>query len=252
MLFPQVEHWKGLRIMAKRNELGTIGGVHPAEYAARWGDGQTADGALFYNCSTMDKSGKVVPRHEWTAKDWDDFSKAVGRLRDRVYTATGWPKNPNGWTRKDHADLGKLQRWAIGLRDKMLEARVDSVAGSYVDEMTEAYIECALWTAPEDMIRPTSGQFDASPYLSRIPKETREEARAECLTFYTKHHHDLDGWDGGQAGHDLWLSRNGHGTGFFDRSELGEKDARERLQTAARALPERSIYVGRGGWIKFD
>lgn len=37
---------------------------------------------------------------------------------------------------------------------------------------------------------------------------------------------DLSGLEA-QAGHDFWLTRNGHGTGFWDRPEIyGEENAR--------------------------
>lgn len=55
-----------------------------------------------------------------------------------------------------------------------------------------------------------------------------------------------DDYSDEQAGRDLWLSRQGHGAGFFDRTELG--DAADALQDAAREAGEAEVYVSRG-WI---
>lgn len=44
-----------------------------------------------------------------------------------------------------------------------------------------------------------------------------------------------------RAGHDFWLTRNGHGAGFWDRGmgKLGD-----RLADAARAYGSVDLYVG--------
>jgi hypothetical protein len=48
------------------------------------------------------------------------------------------------------------------------------------------------------------------------------------------------------VGHDLWLTRNGHGTGFWDR---GLGDVGERLACAARRMGESDLYVGDDGEV---
>ncbi len=52
----------------------------------------------------------------------------------------------------------------------------------------------------------------------------------------------ISGWM--HVGHSLWLSRNGHGAGFFDGDIGGVSD---RLQDAARSLGESSIYISDDG-----
>src|SRR4051812_26976052 len=92
-----------------------IGGVHPAEYAARWGDGQTADGALFYNCSDMaSREDRVIGNPEWTREDWTEFGAAVERQRVEVAEAIATPegRERTGWTEQDAADLLRLGEWA--------------------------------------------------------------------------------------------------------------------------------------------
>lgn len=48
------------------------------------------------------------------------------------------------------------------------------------------------------------------------------------------------------AGHDFWLTRNEHGTGFWDR-DTG--DVGDRLSEAAHAFGEVYIYVGDDGKV---
>lgn len=54
-----------------------------------------------------------------------------------------------------------------------------------------------------------------------------------------------------QAGHDFWLSRNGHGSGFFDRCDHNSPDtvctACNELQADARGWGESDLYRGDDG-----
>jgi hypothetical protein len=51
-------------------------------------------------------------------------------------------------------------------------------------------------------------------------------------------------YDASNAGHDLWLTRNRHGAGFWDRGL--PKAVGEALSTAARNMGEIHLYVHRG------
>jgi hypothetical protein len=107
-------------------------------------------------------------------------------------------------------------------------------------EMLRGYLECALWTNELDVHDIQA--FDlASVFQAFLECEAFEKA-AEKLGF------DLDDYQSGReysarekAGHDLWLSRNGHGSGFWDR-DLGEIG--DALDDLARDMGERWAYVG--------
>jgi hypothetical protein len=49
-------------------------------------------------------------------------------------------------------------------------------------------------------------------------------------------------------GHDIWLTRNGHGAGFFDHSYENE----QQLMSAAKALKEVNLYLGDDGKLYFS
>lgn len=99
---------------------------------------------------------------------------------------------------------------------------------------------------------------DRNYSLTDFAPETFARAIADCAQFQAEHSddigefdiastHDPDKWRGYEfAGHNFWLSRNGHGAGFFDR-DAGEVG--ERLQEAARGWGECSLYVGDDGKI---
>ena len=52
-----------------------------------------------------------------------------------------------------------------------------------------------------------------------------------------------------QAGHDFALTRNGHGTGFWDRPEVYGQDAADRLTNLAHKAGEVELYLGDDGRV---
>ncbi len=48
--------------------------------------------------------------------------------------------------------------------------------------------------------------------------------------------------------HDFWLTRNGHGAGFWDRAEW-DQEKRDQLTALAQAAGERDLYIGDDGYI---
>lgn len=56
---------------------------------------------------------------------------------------------------------------------------------------------------------------------------------------------ELEEADAAQYGHDFWLTRNGHGAGFWDRRELEANELGERLTKLSKEFPEYDL-VGDG------
>jgi len=101
----------------------------------------------------------------------------------------------------------------------------------------EAYLGAALWAEELDDL--TIYNF-ADNDLAR--------AREDIENFCEKAQWMLDGLDPAQVGHDIWLTRNGHGTGFWDRG-LGELG--DQLTVIAEDMSEVGIYVGDSGEVHF-
>ena len=103
-----------------------------------------------------------------------------------------------------------------------------------------AYLECALWSSTDENDQPLDREFS----VSDIQGETLDKAIADCEKFQLDNEESLSDFyqtqTVEQAGHDFWLSRNGHGAGFFDREAEGAMD----LQDAARAFGSADLYIG--------
>lgn len=70
----------------------------------------------------------------------------------------------------------------------------------------------------------------------------KREQVLECLAFFVYAEHMLCDKAIEQAGHDFWLSRNGHGTGFWDRDSYYYKDCiRDWLQRRAETFGESDV-----------
>ena len=108
-------------------------------------------------------------------------------------------------------------------------------------EMATAYAICALWASLTDDGNPLDDDY----CVSDIAPETLSAFGEICRAFYAEHLDDLRQTSDGPAqwGHDLWLTRNGHGAGFWDR---GYGPVGDRLSDAARALGESGLYVHDG------
>ena len=64
------------------------------------------------------------------------------------------------------------------------------------------------------------------------------ESMIDCLAFYSRNECYFSDDNREQAAHDFWLTRNGHGAGFWDRPEIyGEHNA-ERFTKISESFGE--------------
>lgn len=108
----------------------------------------------------------------------------------------------------------------------------------------DAYLECALWAD----LRDESGEPLDEYTIFDFGTEARDAARVELEDFVAQAGELLEGMQPAQIGHDFWLTRNGHGAGFWDRG-LGARG--EELTRIAKSYSERSPYVGDDGKVYF-
>ena len=114
------------------------------------------------------------------------------------------------------------------------------MAEAAMDEFTKAYVECALWSSTDDNGKPLDTLRDTlSPdaLLSMIE---------DCRRFQKEHWADIAS-NPARAGHDYWLTRNGHGAGFWDGD--WPKEIGKRLTVASEAAGECTLYIGDTGLI---
>jgi hypothetical protein len=107
-----------------------------------------------------------------------------------------------------------------------------------------AYVECALWSSCDDNGEPLDDTYGPDD----IATETLADMRADCDDFYTANAElwRSVGMSDDQAGHDFWLTRCGHGAGFWDR---GLGDVGETLTANTRPYGNVDLYVGDDGQV---
>jgi hypothetical protein len=114
--------------------------------------------------------------------------------------------------------------------------------------MERAYLECLLWASSDQSNDQGGTPLDQLYNLSDLSSDVLAHAVESCATFRQCAEGigllDLVDADPSRAGHDLWLSRNGHGAGFFD-GDWGEHG--DALQELARGMKEIDAYVGDDG-----
>lgn len=170
-----------------------------------------------------------------------------------------------------HYDADELAQIDM-LCERLTSAKLEGAPGALdgADDFTAAYIEALFFTdnavnaddgrtfeaqaASED--EENEGSFPNSATVEDIAPETLEAIKADCAAFQTEAAHllaqayDRPGYGGAaQAGHDFWLTRNGHGAGFWDRSALDAGDLGDALTEVAKRYGQADSYFGDDGRI---
>ena len=115
-----------------------------------------------------------------------------------------------------------------------------------MDTFLSTYIETALWSSTDNDGIP----LDDSNYAdTELAEETVKSMQADCDQF-TKQAEELISVTSFQIGyaqlaHDFWLTRNGHGAGFWD-GDYPEPLATQ-LTDLAHSFGESDLYVGDDG-----
>ncbi len=111
-----------------------------------------------------------------------------------------------------------------------------------MNEFLQAYIEAALWSSNDESTEAGGQPMDASYGAEDFAPETMERFRKDCEDFLDAATLALIGDRVTLAGHDFWLTRNGHGSGFWDGD--WPEDAGHLLTERAHQFGEIDLYVG--------
>lgn len=130
-----------------------------------------------------------------------------------------------------------------------------------IDTEVRSYVECAIWAGldwdrcdrwdeheeegctRECVENGNPAKLEDNYSEDDVADEALVQIRRDLSDFMSANEDDLDEWDEGQIGHDFYLTRNGHGTGFWDRG----KEAGDRLSKACKAWGESDLYGGDDG-----
>src|SRR5690242_13350351 len=118
------------------------------------------------------------------------------------------------------------------------------------ETVLEHYITCALWSSHDNADESGGEPLDSNYGPEDIDAKALETMRADCANFaaYCEKLGLLEEYerDEEQFGHDFWLTRNGHGVGFWDR---GDGELGEALSKAAETFGSADLYVGNDGKV---
>lgn len=116
-----------------------------------------------------------------------------------------------------------------------------------LDTFTKAYIEALLWSSTDMDGTPLDG-FE-------LAEEAIERAMEDCRLFQEENQtlleqaYSFDDYGTNAAGHDFWLTRNGHGAGFWDHG-LGEIG--DQLTKQAHKFGQQDAVVGDNGLVYLE
>ena len=114
-----------------------------------------------------------------------------------------------------------------------------------MDPFVENYIIAALWSSTDDKDEP----LDKNYRPEDISCCTLQQMKWDCEDFQHQCAKQLEIYEqetGSDGGFDFWLTRNGHGAGFWDRG-LGEIG--DILTAVAHSFGSFDLYVGDDGHI---
>lgn len=125
-----------------------------------------------------------------------------------------------------------------------------------LDTFTEAYVKAALWSTNDESNESGGEPLDENYAIEHIDPEALAAMKADCARFQeiygpllTDENYTGRGDSGveSQAGYDFWMTRCGHGAGFWDGD--WEEPAATVLTAASKSFGECDLYLGDDGRI---
>jgi hypothetical protein len=127
----------------------------------------------------------------------------------------------------------------------------DQVLDRWSEDIKEAEFVCRGCGEREPNWEPP---MENNYSLTDLSDEFKRESTNDCLRFWGANRqdiqavHEIRGYPSVEiAGHDFWLTRQGHGAGFGDGDWPEEID--DRLHEAASKFGEVNVYVGDDGKV---
>jgi hypothetical protein len=127
---------------------------------------------------------------------------------------------------------------------KHLRYFIENVNYHDINKIIDSYLGAALWTSEdsdEELGDKTIGDFSI---------KARKQAKNEIEWFIENSEDSINNLSEDTIGHNLWLSRNGHGSSFRDCDEIETEDA-DFLMELSSILGEISIFVNKNK-VEFD
>jgi hypothetical protein len=118
-----------------------------------------------------------------------------------------------------------------------------------VEAVVLGYMDCALWSSSDDDGEPLDSSYELYDFADEAVASIHETVE-DFLDLIGDEVWNWDQfWTPERLGHDLWLTRNGHGAGFWDRysdRHLGGAIGRQ-LTELCKPYGTSDVYVGDDG-----
>jgi len=108
----------------------------------------------------------------------------------------------------------------------------------------DAYIAAALWSSSDNNDTPMNELYGAGDLSGELMAQMIDD----CAAFLAKAGVPTEG-EVQQVAHDFWLTRNGHGVGFWARPEIYGEERAQELTAIAESFGPVDLYVGDDGRI---
>ena len=110
-----------------------------------------------------------------------------------------------------------------------------------MSDFIRSYIATALWSSMDDNDEPLEDNYGKEDFSS----EVLMNMYFDCYAFVRENRTNINR-PYSEAGHDFWLTRNGHGAGFWDGDWADKGDV---LTKGAEKFKGVDLYVGDDGRI---
>jgi len=126
-----------------------------------------------------------------------------------------------------------------------------------LDAFTLAYLEAILWAETDNTDESGGEPLDSNYSIYDFDPASLDKAVEDCRRFQEENAADLarynhPDWTAAElGGHDFHLTRNGHGAGFWDRTDCLPQEARDRLTAAAQKYGDPCISAD-GEYVYID
>jgi hypothetical protein len=231
------------RVIAENFGSSNITSKEAAKIASYWHDGQSS---LYSLAST----GEFVPYL------YHDYLHEISQC-----------KSPNN-SPEDAKELEVLEAWIkmksleyspeeLSPEAKEHEEDLGSINDNGPDELMinnilNGYLNTALWATSS-----AEGNLDDFYSVEDFSKEAKQKARADVEKFVSMAEADINKilsgfWDTAKMetiGHDLFLTRNGHGAGFWDGDY--EEEIGKNLTNISKSMGSADAYIGDDNRIHF-
>lgn len=121
---------------------------------------------------------------------------------------------------------------------------------SNLDKFTKSYLECALWSSTDNSTEEGGEPLDNNYSIEDFDDVTMSKMIEDCRQFQQSHSSDFASHCKSNfspeenAGHNFWLTRNGHGAGFWDGDY--PEDIGEKLTETSKKFGAFDLYVADG------